>query len=200
MRGESLKQFSMLLVSLARLTAGINDAFLVRRLNADMMRIVAEYTLLSRGKDNVAQYRSLWKVKIIFESLINTFEHMNHFQVAPATPLAKAQRALCMFYRGVLQEWGTSAKEAPRVVKEKGGQKTSRQKLSIHSPLTHNQKKIFTFIQSFPNARTKDIIDQFNTLSDRTVKRSLRELMDAGFITKRAEHKAVYYSVPVKSS
>jgi hypothetical protein len=57
------------------------------------------------------------------------------------------------------------------------------------------QEKILEFVKQAPDCRPKDIIGEFSALSQRTVKRSLKELSDAGLIVKKtAEDKAVYYS------
>ena len=61
--------------------------------------------------------------------------------------------------------------------------------------LNKSQQKIFEFIKSFPERRTKDIIYEFNVLSGRSVKRNLNDLLQAGLIKRRIENKAVYYSV-----
>ncbi|HEY4504223.1 MAG TPA: hypothetical protein VJI73_00440, partial [Candidatus Paceibacterota bacterium] len=61
--------------------------------------------------------------------------------------------------------------------------------------LNPSKQKILEFIKSYPNTRTKDIINEFNALSDRTVKRSLTELMQIGLLKKKIENKAVYYSI-----
>ena len=60
--------------------------------------------------------------------------------------------------------------------------------------LNQSKQKILTFIKSYPEKRTKEIIYEFNAISDRTVKRSLNELLKAGLIKKRVDNKASYYS------
>ncbi len=59
--------------------------------------------------------------------------------------------------------------------------------------LASSKKKILDFIKSYPNTRTKDIVYEFNALSDRTVKRNLTDLLRAGLVKKRIDNKAVYY-------
>ena len=59
--------------------------------------------------------------------------------------------------------------------------------------LNKSKKKILEFIKSYPNIRTKDIITEFNVLSNRTVKRNLTDLLRTGLIKKRVDNKAVYY-------
>ena len=57
-----------------------------------------------------------------------------------------------------------------------------------------NKERIFNFIKRSPNSRTKEIIDEFNILSERTVKRNLKELTTEGLVRKLAKDKGVYYS------
>ena len=59
--------------------------------------------------------------------------------------------------------------------------------------LTENQERILGFIRQSEVARAKDIIDEFSVLSERTVKRNLKELMSSGLVQKRLENRAVFY-------
>lgn len=60
--------------------------------------------------------------------------------------------------------------------------------------LTETQKNILEFVRREPDCRTKDVIDQFSDLSQRTIKRGLKELNEEGKIIKRSDGGAVYYS------
>lgn len=74
-----------------------------------------------------------------------------------------------------------------------------RKKPEKDTKLNQSKRKILDFIRSSPGIRTKDIIHEFNALSDRTVKRNLMELLQTGLVQKRIENKAVYYSVAERS-
>jgi hypothetical protein len=51
-----------------------------------------------------------------------------------------------------------------------------------------NQKRVLAFVREHPDVRTKELIEHFSdTLSDRTVKRCLKDLVSAGVLV-RAEH------------
>lgn len=200
MREESLKQFGALLVSLSRITADVADAFFAERIHADMIRISQAYTRLLPQGDNVAQYSTLWEIKLACESCIATLEYATYSQVAALTPLARARKAVYNFYHEVLRHGKGFRGKAVKITEGKKESKIISSKSSRVPSLTHNQKKILMFIRSFPNARTKDIIDEFKMLSGRTVKRNLRELMAAGLVTKRSEQKAVYYSTAASQS
>lgn len=194
MQEEHLKQLSALLVSLARIRTGIRNDFLVGKLDTTILRLVNGFTRLL-AESSVAQYITLREIKTAFDELVNTLEYLEYFQAGMTTPLLQSQVELHMFYKAVLKDQKRiRSKGKFRLLKGEKESKQSEQKLIQNHSLSHNQKKILTFIASVPNARTKDIIDEFSSLSGRTVKRSLRELMEVGLITKRAEHKAVYYS------
>jgi len=60
--------------------------------------------------------------------------------------------------------------------------------------LTKTQEQILEFVRKEPDCRTKDVMTQFSVLSQRTVKRGLKELSEEGRIAKRIERGAVYYS------
>ncbi|MDP4001773.1 MAG: DeoR family transcriptional regulator [bacterium] len=60
--------------------------------------------------------------------------------------------------------------------------------------LTKTQEQILEFVRKEPDCRTKDVMNQFSVLSQRTVKRGLKELNEEGKIAKRIERGAVYYS------
>src|SRR3989338_6248291 len=60
--------------------------------------------------------------------------------------------------------------------------------------LTKTQEEILEFVRKEPDCRTKDVMNQFSVLSQRTVKRGLKELNEEGKIAKRIERGAVYYS------
>ncbi len=61
------------------------------------------------------------------------------------------------------------------------------------SAMSKNKEAILNFIRRTQRARAKDIVDSFHGLSQRTVKRNLKELIMSGRVQKRSEHKAVYY-------
>jgi|SRR3989344_3004069 len=88
---------------------------------------------------------------------------------------------------------GWNAEPAPRPVisaSESVVQKSFRNK----GKLTETQNNILEFVRREPDCRTKDVIGQFSALSQRTIKRGLKELNEGGWIIKRSDGVAVYYS------
>ena len=59
--------------------------------------------------------------------------------------------------------------------------------------LSGNKQKILNYIKRSPNSRTRDIIYEFSVLSERTVKRNLKELVGEGLVKKFSKDNAVYY-------
>lgn len=62
--------------------------------------------------------------------------------------------------------------------------------------LGKNQRRIFEWLREHSGARTRELVAQFAAeLSDRTVKRSLKELVEAGVIRKVEDGGSVSYEV-----
>jgi DeoR/GlpR family transcriptional regulator of sugar metabolism len=59
---------------------------------------------------------------------------------------------------------------------------------------TTNKDQIFNYIKKTPDIRTKEVMTEFSALSGRTVKRNLKELIDEGFLKKKSDGVAVYYT------
>lgn len=195
MHREHLPQFTSLIVSLARLTALVRDNFLVQKLNQSISSIVEVFLGSSEGDNNVAQYIHLGKIKITITEVLSVLEYTEHFHLTPVGPLLQVRKAVLSFY-AVLLTGREKQKPVKKFLSQKKGEPQFHNQSSSDSSLSVNQKKILSFIQAFPNARTKDIVDKFSMLSDRTVKRNLRELISSGLVIKRAENRAVYYSSP----
>jgi len=82
----------------------------------------------------------------------------------------------------------------------------SREKVSIpksgtKEPLHGNQKKILEFLRAHPDVRTRELIAHFSSsLSDRTIKRYLKELVALGILEREQHQGAVVYRVLAKLS
>ncbi len=57
-----------------------------------------------------------------------------------------------------------------------------------------SRQKILEFVRRVSECRARDVIEEFSALSERTVKRGLKELSEEGLIVKKSENRAVYYS------
>jgi predicted HTH transcriptional regulator len=74
-------------------------------------------------------------------------------------------------------------------------EKTPLVRKSRHKPLSENKKKMLRFIRGASTARVRDIVDEFNILSERTVKRNLSELIEGGLVRRQLKDNRVLYSL-----
>jgi len=141
-----------------------------------------------------------------FDNLLDYLEYLTHIFKSDVTPLLVVQRNLLKLKLHVLKqinigshkpevtERAVLASNIPirfdeQILKANPKRRTKKFDLKQGS----NKEKIMNFVKKFPDVRTKEIIDEFNILSGRTVKRNLRELTDEGFLKKKSEGGAVYY-------
>ncbi|MBI4160729.1 MAG: winged helix-turn-helix domain-containing protein [Candidatus Yanofskybacteria bacterium] len=85
------------------------------------------------------------------------------------------------------------AAEVEQVFGKQGPVPSAQRKKNFGTGTT-NKEQIFNYIKKTPDIRTKEIMSEFSALSGRTVKRSLKELTDEGFLKKRSDGAAVYYT------
>ena len=84
--------------------------------------------------------------------------------------------------------------EAAFSEQEQKRQVSSAQRKKNFGMGTTNKERIFNYIKKTPDMRTKDVMTEFSALSGRTVKRNLKELIDEGFLKKKSDGVAVYYT------
>lgn len=148
-------------------------------------------------------------------NLLDYLEYLAHISKSDTTPLFLAQRNLLKFKLHILKRnkakeaGGTSDVPRPTEIRLHTGPspgpdvvnsavlisssptKTKLARLTLKS--NSNKERIFNFIKRTPDVRTKDVLSEFNALSGRTVKRSLKELTEEGLLKKRSDGVAVYY-------
>lgn len=100
--------------------------------------------------------------------------------------LREVQRDLLKLRLTLLQE----KRQLPSKIK-------TQQAVLSRAPRSENRKLILKFIRGVSEARTKDVVDEFNILSERTVKRNLHELVVEGFLRKQVKDRGVFY-IPVE--
>jgi len=186
---ENSKLFALAFIAAARATVGISDIFTLKKIYQklfDLAETYHDHTVTPwPGKPAKSTKRELMAR---IESLLDIIEYTQHTNRADAVLLAHAQHSLLKFRVAVLQmpELELFAKPAEDKFAAATEQKPS-------SKLNQNKKKILTFIKQSP-ARTKDIVYEFGVLSSRTVKRSLRELIEAGLVKKETRDRGVIYT------
>ncbi len=199
MEEESLKNFTNSVIFLVKLFAGLKDKFLAQKLYDKISGFVAGYIKLfsSRGEDDAVSHNvSFIELKNSIDNLLELLDYLEHAKVVSTTPLLYARRNLLDLKLNIvrLHHQPTQPISKPKENKPVPSpvvKNTQPRNLRESS----NKERIFNFIKRSPNSRTKEIIGEFNILSERTVKRNLKELASEGLVRKFAKDKGVYYSV-----
>ena len=182
---DRAKNFINTVIFVSRIFSGLKDKFLARKLYDKLSDFVSAYSLPPR--DNGAQYNPALLTAI--NSLLELLDYLEHSKAVAAPPLLYARRNLFSLKLQTMR-----AAEKPKVIereKKEFSPAIPKQKKDIS--VSGNKERIYNYIKRSPNSRTKDIIYEFSVLSDRTVKRNLKELVSEGLVRRVAKDKAVYY-------
>lgn len=176
---DQFNQYVSALITTARATVGIQDAFALKKLHHRMVGLASAYSSfrMTNAVPELQQLRSQ------ITALLDLIEYEEHLKRGNQLLLAQSKRALLKFDLTCRKPLIPAAKKTT--------EKTESAKLA--APLNENKKNILQFIKRSP-ARAKDIVDEFTVLSPRTVKRSLRELMNNGLIKKSAKNHTTIYT------
>ncbi|MEK7121108.1 MAG: helix-turn-helix domain-containing protein [Patescibacteria group bacterium] len=198
MEEESLKNFINSIIFLVKLFAGLKDKFLAQKLYDKISGFIAGYIRLfnSKGEDaHMSHNAALRSLLNSLDSLLELLDYLEHSKSVSTTPLLYARKNLLNFKLDLVKLHHQPVQTAPKPKENKSAVIISK---NIHQPRnlkeSSNKKKIFNFIKHSPNSRTKEIIEEFNILSKRTVKRNLKELITEGLVRKFAKDKGIYYS------
>lgn len=184
---ERTKNFINTVIFVSRIFAGLKDKFLARKLYDKLSDFISAYVAQSGGGD----------IKVAADSLLELLDYLEHSKITAATPLLYARRNLLAFKLQLIR-----VQPEPKVVdpvrSREGSQRVSasngvEKERKKETNLSGNKEKILNYIKRSPDSRTKDIVYEFNILSDRTVKRNLKELVSEGLVKKVSKNKAVYY-------
>ena len=185
---ERTKHFINTVIFVSRIFSGLKDKFLARKLYDKLSDFVSVYSL--PPKDNVAQYSTT--LLTTTNSLLELLDYLEHSKTTAATPLLYARRSLFAFKLQLIR----IQPGQPIIEKERAASPVTP-KIKKEINLSGNKEKILNYIKHSPDSRTKDIIYEFSVLSERTVKRNLKELVSGGLVKKSSKDKdkAVYYHV-----
>ena len=191
-RIESLTACTVSVSAVAALAPmGIWRSILIRRLY-DLVNMTL--LLSAEGGDNVAQYGI--RAQAAAESLMDLLELA--VQVHPDAPLP-SQHAIrdVLRVRAALQS-AESAGRRPQEDVRKPAAVAPRRKLrprrpAITSEPTKNTELVLQAVTQLGRARVRDIIQACSSVSPRTVKRQLKELLNGGSIRKTEDGKATFY-------
>lgn len=184
---DRVKNFINTVIFVSRIFSGLKDKFLARKLYDKLSDFVFAYSLLPGN--NVAQYSHQLLTSI--DALLELLDYLEHSKTVAVSPLLYARRNLFS-----LKLQAIRAMEKPRIVeREKKEISSTVPKYKKDISVSGNKERIYNYIKRSPNSRTKDIIYEFSVLSDRTVKRNLKELVSEGLVKRFAKDKAVYYHI-----
>ena len=176
-----------------------------------MGAILKSYTSCLRNKieDNVAQCYTANNLLNNIEEFLEFVDYLKHVNVITIStpPLLELLRSSLNLKLSLLKIIRTSTlclnnrdndRKLQNLISKPYNQTKKNQSIGRNSgeyKPNSSQEKILNYIKNYPNKRTKDIIYEFSSFSDRTVKRNLTELVRAGLINRKTENKAAYYSV-----
>lgn len=194
---ERTKNFINTVIFVSRIFSDLKDKFLARKLYDKLSDFISTYALPPR--DNVAQYQYVaqyyHQLKITTDSLLELLDYLEHSKMVAVTPLLYARRSLFAFKLQLIRIQPESNPPAGGVEKESKAVSPDMPKIKKEINLSGNKQKILNYIKRSPDSRTKDIIYEFSVLSERTVKRNLKELVSEGLVKKSSKDKAVKYHI-----
>lgn len=191
--------------ALVRLEFLTTDTFVITKTKTFVVEIVSlfsEYEFLSRVKKGtngrVAQYYGLNKAGV--DRVLLGLEYIQHFNAVPPAPLLEAISLVLKIKSELFFDPENSKTQIQTKIpvgkKETNSQNRIEKVNGKNSAmLSENKKKILEFISQSSSVRPKNVLNQFNHLTKRTVKRNLQELFQAGFLKKENRDKAVLYTV-----
>jgi len=204
MRKEiEVKELTKILVLLSRTANLVKDKFFFAKFSNKISELISSYIFfLSEREDNVAQYAHIQKSITAIKELEEFLDDMFYLKLLKTSPLplvtykSLLELKLVVVNKGKGFEAGSvmQAEDKPLKNNEPTSPVPIPKPIKNPEKFNFNRQKILDFIKSYPNLRTKEIVREFNALSDRNVKRNLNELLRIGAIKKRSENKAVYYS------
>jgi len=186
-REERLILFINAVLAMAKLE-NINDSFFSRRLQDFLKKFLVRGIASWQENDNdIAQYLARKDLIALVREINEFLEELKYLNLIRPASLLLVRRALMHFYLFEIRSL-----QLPQPKSDK--QPAVAASRASPPQLSKNQEKILGFIKKFQRVRARDVIDEFSVLSQRTVKRNLKELMHNGFIRKREEDRAVYYT------
>jgi len=193
-REEALK-FANSLILLSKLLTKIEDRFFVQKLHEKLLDLIFAFSERRTAPLSMSHNVAAQNLLNSINNLLDYLEYLAHISKNNTTPLLSAQRNLLKFKLYILRHNHQKKPTAERVVETVNPVFAPKTRTVQQIPKSDsNKEKIFHFIKKYPDTRTRDIVSEFSALSGRTVKRNLKELTDEGFLQKRTDSGAVYYT------
>lgn len=197
MEEESLKNFINSVIFLVKLFAGLKDKFLAQKLYDKISGSIAGYVKLFRSNKEEDKTMShnirLIEFKNSIDSLLELLDYLEHSKSVSTTPLLYARKNILNLKLELIKLHQQPVQPVPKPTENKPVVSISKNIRPRNLKESSNKERIFNFIKHSPNSRTKEIIEEFNILSERTVKRNLKELTTEGLVHKWAKDNGVYY-------
>jgi hypothetical protein len=190
MSKELSLKFINSIILLCRIFSATKDPFLNKKLYLKLSRLFETAIATDRVSFSNA-----------IDETYDFLEYTAHWGLEPVL-VASAQRGVLKLKLALIKEVAKPSveerevgqkKETPAKQEEKII-KTVRREIR-NKKLNASQEKILDYIRRSEQARAKQVISEFNDLSERTIKRNLTELHRVGLLTKYAENRAVYYKI-----
>ena len=182
---------------MVKLFSGLKDKFLAQKLYDKISEFVAGYIkLLTLGGEDVVSHNiNFLEFRNATDDLLELLDYLEHSKSTLITPLLYTRKNLLSFKLDLIKSSGQLIQLTPKLKENKPPASVPKNSHFKNLKESSNKDRIFNFIKRSPNSRTKEIIEEFNILSERTVKRNLKELAAEGLIRKWAKDNAVYYSI-----
>ncbi len=198
MEEEILKNFINSIIFLVKLFAGLKDKFLAQKLYDKMSGFIAGYIKLFNSKieedESMSHNVSFIELKNMVNNLLELLDYLEHSKFVSATPLLYARKNLLNFKLDLIKLHHQPVRILPKPKENKPFAFVPKNIKPKNLKESSNKERIFNFIKHSPNSRTKEIVEEFSILSERTVKRNLKELTEEGFLRKLSKDNGVYYS------
>ncbi len=193
--GDLSKAIVTSLISCAELIFYAKDGFLKEKLFSKISDLLSTY--ITHDMDALG---------VRIDGLLEFMDYPEHYNSIKKEPLSLAKKHLLKlkleFIKARRSRSILDSKSSAKLFSEKSSMDNQsnmeiKQNLKNKKQPTYrsnpNKERILDFIRRSPHIRTREVIDQFNLISGRTVKRNLAELTREGLVRKKLENRATYY-------
>jgi hypothetical protein len=173
--------FIKTLTSLFQAQQSVADLFFKNRLTEEIEKLIDKH-LAAAGPEYIRELKNTEKL----------LEEISYLGQGEPVKLAQAQEQVLHYLYNVLKDKSPRA-ESPEVVASPVSEPEQKSRIG-QKQLNDTQNKILEFVRRVPERRAKEIIVEFSAMSNRTIKRGLKELSQEGLIMKKSGNGTVYYS------
>ena len=194
---ERFSLFTEIILSCVRLRQDIKDDFFAVSLDNKLKNFIKASQCI-----NVAQYHPLlYEINSLLE-LLNQLEHLeigNKLLILPCRELLlKDKLSVLRAMKPPETSADAEKKKETLASAEPPAQKIEPEpavKFPERTRRTNQvREEILGFIRNERRVRTKDILAQFGAISQRTIKRNLKELVGRGIVSKESGKSSTHYS------